>query len=249
MLEFYIAYADYNDLIEIVENLLVSLFSKLIDQKELIIKNDETGEETKIDLLPPFKRIDFMESLEKELNCKLPDAKDLDKPEANERLKEICKQHNIEFKEAEPSTQRCLDKLVSKLVEPKLINPTFLMNYPEVMSPLAKQHRSKAGLTERFELFMNGLEISNGYTELNDPQTQRERFEKLKQEESNVPLIDEMFCLSLEYGLPPTGGVGLGIDRLVKLVTCSNNLREIILFPTLKPDQLELKEFLESNNE
>ena len=250
MLEFYLAYADYNDLMGIVENLLVKMFNALLDKQELVFQSGpEDQKERKVNLLPPFKRIDFMEGLEQELNCKLPAAKDLHKPEANQLLIDLCEKHQIRIDEPK-TTQRCLDKLVGKLVEPKLISPTFIVNYPEIMSPLAKQHRTLPGLTERFELFINGGELANGYTELNDPQLQRQRFETDKERhlsDLNAPLIDEMFCLSLEYGLPPTGGVGIGVDRLVKLITGCHNLREIILFPTLRPENKEqLNEFLEN---
>ena len=205
----------------------------------------------KLAYCPPFKRIDFMNFLEKELDCKLPEPKDLRKAVTNELLIKLCNEHQIEIKEPK-TTQKCLEKLMSKLVEPKLISPTFIIDYPEILSPLAKQHRSIAGLTERFELYINGTEISNGYTELNDPQLQRQRFESMKEEKHlndlNKPLIDEMFCLALEYGLPPTGGVGIGVDRLAKLITCTHNLREIILFPTLRPENKDqLKEFLEKS--
>lgn len=248
MLEFYLAYADYNDLMRIVENLLVKMFSTLLDKQELVLTNGEQAE-TKVNLMPPFKRIDFIESLEKQLNCKLPAPKDLGKPEANQLLIGLCGKHQIKIDEPK-TTQKCLDKLIGKLVEPGLISPTFIVNYPEIMSPLAKQHRTLPGLTERFELFINGSEVANGYTELNDPQLQRQRFDAIKERhlsDLNVPLIDEMFCLSLEYGLPPTGGVGIGVDRLAKLITCCHNLREIILFPTLKPENKEqLNEFLAS---
>jgi len=248
MLEFYMAYADYNDLMSIVESLLVSMFTQLNDQLELVFKTAE-DEETKVDLRPPFKRVDFIESLEKELNCKLPTAEQLNEPKSLELLIELCDKHQVDLKEPK-TVQRCLDKLASKLVEPKLISPTFLINHPEIMSPLAKQHRTKPGLTERFELFINGYEVANGYTELNDPQLQRQRFKTMKDATAaDIQLIDEMFCLSLEYGLPPTGGVGLGIDRLAKLATCSHNIREVILFPTLKPENKDqLKEFLESSD-
>ena len=258
MLEFYMAYADYEDLMSVVENLFVSMFSTFINKQELTIKSeenekdDENQEEIKIDLRPPFKRIDFLDALQQELDCKLPDPTDLHKADTNRLLIELCDKHQIEVQEPK-TTQKCLDKLVGKLVEPKLISPTFLTCYPEIMSPLAKQHRSKPGLTERFELFVNGGEIANGYTELNDPQLQRQRFESIKDRHLNdandVRSIDEMFCLALEYGLPPTGGVGIGVDRVAKLITGTDSLKDIILFPTLKPDNKQLKEFLEESSD
>ena len=134
-----------------------------------------------------------------------------------------------------------LDKLCSKFIESKCLNPTFIIDHPQVMSPLAKYHREHEGLSERFELFVNYHEICNSYTELNDPFIQRELFEvqaKQKAEgDDEAQLIDENFCKSLEYGLPPTAGWGLGIDRLVMLLTNKNNIKEVLLFPAMKPLQ------------
>jgi lysyl-tRNA synthetase class 2 len=137
------------------------------------------------------------------------------------------------------TTPRLIDRLVGEFIEPTCVNPTFICDHPQVMSPLAKWHRSTAGLTERFELFVNGRELCNSYTELNDPIRQRELFEEqanLKtMGDDEAQLIDETFCQSLEYGLPPTGGWGLGIDRLCMLLNNVVNIKEVLFFPAMKP--------------
>jgi lysyl-tRNA synthetase class 2 len=126
-------------------------------------------------------------------------------------------------------------------LEETCVNPTFITNHPEIMSPLAKWHRSRPGLTERFELFVNKHEVCNAYTELNDPVVQRQRFEEqLKDRQSGddeAMALDETFCTALEYGLPPTGGWGLGIDRLTMMLTDSQNIKEVLLFPAMKPQE------------
>ncbi|RWS19988.1 lysine--tRNA ligase-like isoform X2 [Leptotrombidium deliense] len=139
-----------------------------------------------------------------------------------------------------------LDKLVGEFIEEQCVNPTFIMEHPEIMSPLAKWHRSVPGLTERFELFLGKKEVVNAYTELNDPFVQRSRFEQQAKDKAagddEAQMIDETFCTSLEFGLPPTGGVGLGIDRLTMFLTDSNNIKEVLLFPAMKPDVNKEKE-------
>lgn len=158
--------------------------------------------------------------------------------ETTEFLKEQCKKHGVECRP--PLTNaRLLDKLVGHFIEPKCISPAFIIDHPQIMSPLAKYHRENPFLTERFELFVAGREIANAYTELNDPVVQRRLFEAQAADRSagddEAQPIDEGFCTSMEYGLPPTGGWGLGIDRLVMLLTNQNNIKEVLLFPAMKP--------------
>ena len=135
------------------------------------------------------------------------------------------------------SSAKFLDKLFSKLIEPELQQPTFVINQPLCMSPLAKEHREKPGIAERFELFARGLELVNAYTENNDPVKQKEAFDSQNEDKSNIVDVNDRFVSALEYGLPPTAGWGLGIDRLVMILTGQPSIRDVILFPTMKPIQ------------
>ena len=179
----------------------------------------------------------MVEGLEERLKCKFPE--NLDGPEANKFLSDLCTKHNVEC--TPPRTNaRLLDKLVGDFLEVECINPTFICEHPQMMSPLAKWHRSKPGLTERFECFVATKEICNAYTELNDPAVQRERFNQQAADKAagddEAQMVDENFCTALEYGLPPTGGWGCGIDRICMFLTDSNNIKEVLLFPAMKPE-------------
>jgi lysyl-tRNA synthetase class 2 len=153
---------------------------------------------------------------------------------------ELCEKHGVDCSEPK-TTARLLDKLCGEFLEPKCVNPTFITEHPQIMSPLAKYHRSKPGLTERFELFVMHKELVNSFTELNDPMKQRELFAdqmKAKQQgDLEAADIDEVFLNALEYGLPPTGGWGCGIDRMTMFLTDNNNIKEVLLFPAMKPLQ------------
>ncbi|XP_005181268.1 lysine--tRNA ligase isoform X2 [Musca domestica] len=238
--EFYMAYADYNDLIEITEQ-MISGMVKAIHGTYKIKYHPEgpDGPEEEIDFTPPFRRVNMIKTLEEKLNVKFPSATTLNTKETNDFLSALCTKHNVECP-APRTTARLLDKLVGEFIEETCINPTFICEHPQIMSPLAKYHRSEPGLTERFELFVMKKEVCNAYTELNDPMVQRERFEQQASDKAagddEAQLIDENFCTALEYGLPPTGGWGLGIDRLTMFLTDSNNIKEVLLFPAMKPD-------------
>ncbi|RDX96831.1 Lysine--tRNA ligase, cytoplasmic, partial [Mucuna pruriens] len=205
--EFYMAYKDYNDLMDITEQMLSGMVKELT-KGSYKIKYHADGidkEPIEIDFTPPFRRIDMIEELEKMAGLSIP--KDLSSEEANQYLKDACLKYEIKCPPPETTT-RLLDKLVGHFLEETCVNPTFIINHPEIMSPLAKWHRSKPGLTERFELFVNKRELCNAYTELNDPLVQRQRFaEQLKDRQSGddeAMALDETFCTALEYGLPPT---------------------------------------------
>ncbi|KAL8149470.1 hypothetical protein AgCh_006470 [Apium graveolens] len=225
--EFYMAFADYNDLMEMTEKMLSGMVKELTGgYKVRYHANGLENEAIEIDFTPPFRRIDMIEDLEKMAGLNIP--KDLASDEANKYLAEACTK--FETKCAPPlTTARLLDKLVGHFLEETCVNPAFIINQPEIMSPLAKWHRSKPGLTERFELFINKHELCNAYTELNDPVVQRQRFaDQLKDRQSGddeAMALDETFCTALEYGLPPTGGWGMGIDRLAMLLTDSQNIK------------------------
>uniref|UniRef100_A0A182T246 Lysine--tRNA ligase n=1 Tax=Anopheles maculatus TaxID=74869 RepID=A0A182T246_9DIPT len=237
--ELYIAYADYDDIIELTEKLLSSMVHAIHGSHKIKYHPDgPEGAEVEIDFTPPFKRISMISSLEEILGVEFPPADLLDTPAATAFLDNLCIKHSVEC--ASPRTaSRLLDKLVGSMLEEKCHNPTFICDHPQMMSPLAKYHRSQRGLTERFELFVMGKEICNAYTELNDPAVQRERFEQQAAEKAagddEAQLVDEGFCTALEYGLPPTGGWGMGIDRLTMFLTDSNSIKEVLLFPAMKP--------------
>lgn len=229
-LEFYLQNHDYYDLMNICENLFQYLFEKLGMDYEI----EYDGK--KINMKPPFKKIDMIKELESKTGEIFP--KDLSTTEAKEFLDNICKLNKVECKSPRTSA-RLLDKLVGHFIEVDCINPTFIINHPLVMSPLAKKHRDNEYLTERFELFVNGTELANAYTELNIPSDQLERFEEQSKDKAcgddEAMSKDMDFVKALEYGLVPTGGFGLGIDRLVMLLTNKVSIREVILFPTMKP--------------
>ena len=237
-IEAYMAYADYFDMITITENLLSGLVKELFGCYKINYTKD--GKDIEVDFTPPFKRIDMMSGLEEVLNIILPNPKDLGTEEARQSLDKICVDHNVECP-APRTVSRLLDKLVGDYLEVQCINPTFIINHPEIMSPLAKWHRSIPGLTERFELFVLKKEVCNAYTELNDPMVQRERFEQQAKDKAagddEAMFIDDVFLDALEYGLPPTGGWGLGIDRLTMFLTNTDNIKEVLLFPAMKPEQ------------
>ena len=226
MLEFYWAYSDYEDCMTLVEKLLQKA-AKRVDALQI-----EWGD-SRIDLSKKFKRRTFLELLTEATGH---DLKDFDK----EKLKLICKEKDIEVEDS-ANVGQMLDELMSNLVEPNLIEPTFVIDYPKVISPLAKTHRNgNPNIVERFELFIGGAEFANSFTELNDPLDQRRRLEeqaKLKDlgDEEAQP-IDENFIQAMECGMPPTGGVGIGIDRLVMLLTGNRWIKDVILFPTLRPE-------------
>ena len=222
-LELYQAYSDYQDLILMTEELLSGLTSDL--------GLHPVHQERPLDFSAPFNKIEFIPSLESACNQIFPPPDELGSLDSLGFLKSLCEKNRIETDKL-VTAPRLLDKLVGKLVEPELIQPTFLLHHPLIMSPLAKQHRSLPGLAERFELFIAGKEVANAYTELNDPEVQRLALlaqAGLADPESMLP--DEDFCVSLEYGLPPTAGWGAGIDRLVMVLTSVENIKNVITFP------------------
>ena len=231
--EFYMAGADYYKLIDMTQELLVNMVDSIIGSMQV----QWMGET--IDFTPPFKQLDMMDTLQYEIRSLINDPQfilpDINSDTATEEYINLHKLLNI--KPEPPFTlNRLVDNLVGELVEPKCIQPTFLMNHPLIMSPLAKPHRMDSTKTERFELFINGKEICNAYTELNNPIIQKNIFDKISQQkkdgDAEIPPSDENFIRALEYGLPPTGGWGIGIDRLTMILTNKDSIREVILFPT-----------------
>ncbi|KAG9309337.1 hypothetical protein JVU11DRAFT_10829 [Chiua virens] len=238
--EFYMAYADMYDVMEITEDLLEGMVRYLNNGSTVMKYHPEgkDGKELVMDFKTPWKRYDMIETLEEKLGVKFPPSETLHTAKANKFLIDLCRKHGVDCSEPRTNT-RLLDKLVGEFIEPLCISPAFIVGHPQVMSPLAKNHRSRPGLCERFEAFLCGKEICNAYTELNDPFEQRLRFEEQarqkEQGDDEAQPIDETFVNALEHGLPPTGGWGMGVDRLVMFLTDSPNIKEVLLFPAMKP--------------
>jgi len=235
--EFYQAYTDYEQLMELTEDLISSMVLKLRGSYEIDYHpNGPSGEAIKIDFKPPWPRISMVEEIEKQSGVKLP--RDFGDESSLKVLDDLAKSLKLDCAPPRTAT-RLLDKLCGHFIEDKIINPAFVTDHPQVMSPLAKWHRSKEGLTERFELFVNTRELCNAYTELNDPQRQLACFQEQTRDkdagDEEAQPIDLAFVTALEHGLPPTGGWGCGIDRLVMLLADKNNIKEVILFPAMKP--------------
>ena len=221
--ELYQAYADYDDLIRLTEELLSGLVSHL--------HHSPRHQSESLDFSSPFNQIEFIPSLQSACNTIFPPPDQLASEDSVKFLKSVCQKNHVDT-EGVVTAPRILDKLMGKMVEPELIQPTFLLHHPPIMSPLAKEHRNCPGLAERFELFIAGKEVANAYTELNDPELQRRALEaQLGLSDPEAMLPDEDFCVSLEYGLPPTAGLGVGIDRLVMILTQTPSIREVIAFP------------------
>ncbi len=224
MLESYEAYADYNDVMSMLEEMVYEVSEQVLGASKVEFGGDV------LDFQPPWPRSSLRQAIMKYSGI------DFDKyPDADSLRAEMLKLKM----EVDPQKDRgrLIDELISTFVEPNLIQPTFLIDYPVEMSPLAKTKPEDSHLVERFEAFAGGMEIANAFTELNDPIEQRQRFlhqQRERQAEGNTETIDEEFLLALEYGMPPTGGLGVGIDRLVMLLTGQQSIREVILFPQLK---------------
>ncbi|XP_060552073.1 lysine--tRNA ligase-like isoform X2 [Ruditapes philippinarum] len=239
-MEFYMAYADYNDLMTITETMVAGMVKEIHGSHKVQYHPEgPDGPVWDIDFTPPFRRVSMIDELEKKLGVKFPDPANLNHSEVQKFLDDQCVKHNVDCT-APRTSARLLDKLVGDFIEETCVSPTFIIDHPQVMSPLAKWHRAKSGLTERFELFVCKKEICNAYTELNDPVVQRERFQQQAQDKAagddEAMFVDESFCTALEYGLPPTAGWGMGIDRLAMFLTNSNNIKEVLLFPAMKPE-------------
>jgi lysyl-tRNA synthetase class 2 len=218
MLEFYEAYADYLDMARRCEKLVAFAASEA----------HYAGE---IDLPPPWRRETLREAILARTGVDILRFRDRDSLAAEMRTRGISPPEDDTW-------PQLVDELLSKHVEPELIEPTFLIDYPVEMSPFAKRHRSDPGLVERFEAFIGGMEIANAFTELNDPDEQRRRFEEQRAlaglGDAEAHPYDEAFLQALEWGMPPTGGVGVGIDRLVMVLTGTRSIREVILFPAMR---------------
>jgi len=226
VLEFYVAYKDYNWMMNFTEQMLEKIVTDLYGNTEINIGSN------KIDFKAPFKRVTMYDAIKEFTGI---DISNMDEAQ----LRDVCKQLNIHV-EAHCGKGKLIDEIFGEKCEGNYLQPTFITDYPVEMSPLTKKHRSANGLVERFELMVNGKEIANAYSELNDPLEQRERFEEqLKLQErgdDEAMFIDHDFLRALEYGMPPTAGIGIGIDRLTMLLTNNAAIQEVLFFPQMRPE-------------
>jgi len=227
MLEFYQAFADYQDMMDQVERLIVHIADRVLDSRTVSYQGKEISFE------PPFKRIRLLEALGDAMGT---NPVELEEGELRSRA------YDLKLTELDGAGRgKLLDKLFEALVQEDLQQPTFVLDYPRELSPLAKPHRDDETITERFELFAAGQELANAFSELNDPIDQRSRFEEHSglraKGDDEAHQVDEDYVRALEYGLPPTGGVGMGLDRLAMLLTDQASIRDVILFPVLRTEE------------
>jgi len=225
MLELYQAYADYHDMMDLTEELVSGLVREIHGTDEI-----PYGDKT-LNFTRPWKRISFYDSLKEKtgIDFKTADLKD------SARKLGI----KIDFTDADVTDADILNEIFGRYVEEDLWDPTFVIDYPTMMTPLAKAKEDDPSVVYRFELFAAKMELANAFSELNDPAVQRERLTSQKEIIGEAKVIDEDFLLALEYGMPPAGGLGIGIDRLVMLLTNHHSIREVILFPQLRPEKQE----------
>ncbi len=231
VMEIYIAYKDYNWMMTFTEEIIKNA-SLALNGKTEIVYEDKT-----INLNPPFKRITMLDSIKENTGV---DISGMDE----EKLIKTCVELGVPFDKT-MGKGKLIDAIFSEKCEHSLIQPTFIIDYPTETSPLTKMHRSKPGLTERFELFINSKEIANAYSELNDPIDQMERFQdqlRLSEKgDDEAMFIDMDFIRALEYGMPPTSGMGMGIDRLTMLLTNQSSIQDVLFFPQMKPEIQKVK--------
>jgi lysyl-tRNA synthetase class 2 len=229
ILEWYTAYKDYFWMMETTEQLFEKLALALHGTTEV-----QVGENI-ISFKAPFKRLSIFEAVKENTEIDISTMNE-------EQLFETAKKLRIEVDKS-MGKGKLIDEIFSETSEAKFIQPTFIIDYPVEMSPLTKKHRSQQGLVERFELMINGKEIANAYSELNDPIDQRERFEEqvklMERGDVEAMFIDHDFLRALEYGMPPTSGIGIGIDRLCMLMTNQPSIQDVLLFPQMRPEKVE----------
>jgi lysyl-tRNA synthetase class 2 len=227
MLEWYQAFTDYDSQMQLVEQMLQHVLDEVVGGRSVMLG------ETEINFDGSFDRLGLIDSLSEALGA---DVHTMDQKALRSKAEEL------QIPDLEGAgTGKLIDKLFGELVEPSLVQPTFVVDHPKELSPLAKEHRSDPRLTERFELYIGGAEVFNGFSELNDPIDQRSRFETQMSlraagdEEAHE--IDEDYIRALEYGMPPTGGVGMGVDRFVMVLANQQSIRDVILFPILRSEE------------
>ncbi|MEO8819273.1 MAG: lysine--tRNA ligase [Ginsengibacter sp.] len=227
VLEFYVAYKDYLWMMEITEQLLEKT-AMAVNGTTKVLSGDK-----EIDFKAPYKRISMYDAIKEFTGIDITDKDE-------NGLREVCQQLGIHADKT-MGKGKLVDEIFSEKCESHFVQPTFIIDYPVEMSPLTKKHRSKPGLVERFELIVNGKEIANAYTELNDPLEQKQRFEEqlklMERGDDEAMFIDYDFLRALEYGMPPTSGIGFGIDRIVMLLTNQSSIQDVLLFPQMKPEK------------
>jgi lysyl-tRNA synthetase class 2 len=228
LMEVYEAYTDYIGMMELTENLISKVAEEVLGTTVITYQGQE------IDLTPPWKRMTMAEAVKEYAKV------DFDEVTSDEEARQIAKEKSLKVEEGATKGE-ILNLMFEEFAEEHLIQPTFIMDYPVEVSPLTKRKPDKPELTERFELFITSREMANAYSELNDPIDQKARFlDQVKKREAGdeeANMMDEDYVTALEYGMPPTGGLGIGIDRLVMLLTDSYSIRDVLLFPTMKPKE------------
>ena len=227
MIELYWAYADYQDVMKLYQRMITTVATKVLGTTTI------TFGENQIELGGEWRVLPMLDGISEAVGR---DISQMDEP----TLRKFCGEIGVKT-EGLVGRGKLIDELFSEKLEHKLIQPTFITDYPKELSPLAKPHRSKEGLTERFEVFIGGMEMGNAFSELNDPIDQKERFQKLVElakagDEEAPAVLDEDYIFCLEHGMPPTGGLGFGVDRLCMMLLNQHSIRDVILFPQMKPE-------------
>lgn len=225
-MEIYVAYKDYRWMMQMTEQMIEHICQEVLGSTTI-----QVGEHT-IEFKPPYRRLTMIDAIQEYGGVNIDG---MDEAE----LRKVCQTKGVEIDET-MGVGKLIDELFGAVAEPHLVQPTFIIDYPKAMSPLTKEHRDRSDLTERFELFVNGKELANAYSELNDPIDQRHRFEdQLRLSErgdDEAMYIDHDFLRALEFGMPPTSGMGIGMDRLVMLLTGQESIQEVLLFPQMRPE-------------
>ena len=232
VMEIYVSYKDYKWMMEFTEQMLEHVTMKVLGTTKAKVGD------TEIDFKAPYRRVTMIDAIKEHTGI---DISGMDEAQ----LRDICKQLDVEQDET-MGKGKLIDEIFGEKAEGKYIQPTFIIDYPIEMSPLCKRHRENPDLTERFELMVNGKELANAYTELNDPIDQRERFEEQlhlsEKGDDEAMFIDQDFLRALEYGMPPTSGMGIGMDRLAMLLTGQTSIQEVLLFPMMRPEKTVKKD-------
>ena len=228
MLELYQAYADYSDMMSLTEAMVSGVVASTVGTS--VIERDGTA----LDFTPPFERVSFVEGIRERTGLDPRAATDAE-------MRNLLYKAGREAESvADLSGGKLQDEVFKAFVEPHLVQPTFVVDYPKALSPLAKEHRGDPSLTERFELFVGGRELVNAFSELNDPDDQRRRFEDQARQraagDEEAHSYDSDYIRALEYGMPPAGGLGLGVDRLMMLIAGQPSIRDVIIFPAMRPE-------------